>query len=105
VKSYFVYIVRCKDSSYYTGVTNSLQRRINEHNDGINKNSYTNSRIPVDLVWCQTFNDPDNAIQKEKQIKGWSRKKKEALINTDWGELPKLAEFRNETHSKNNKRE
>ncbi|MBL4651641.1 MAG: GIY-YIG nuclease family protein [Flavobacteriales bacterium] len=103
MKTYFVYIIVCADKSYYTGITSDLQRRINEHNEGTNKISYTSSRLPVELIWYQSFNDPDNAISKEKQIKGWSRKKKEALINKDWDKLPRLSECQNETHHRNYK--
>lgn len=84
MKSYFVYIVKCSDKSYYTGITNNLVRRLNEHNFGIEKKSYTFSRRPVKLKFSEMFNDPKSATQLEKQIKGWNRKKKEALFKRDW---------------------
>jgi len=87
MKTYFVYILKCRDNSYYTGFTNNLERRLNEHNSGKNKTSYTYDKRPVTLMWFETFNDVLNAIETEKKIKGWSRRKKEALINQDWDKL------------------
>lgn len=87
MKSYFVYILKCSDSSYYTGVTNNIERRLFEHNEGIGEDSYTSNKRPLELVWFETFNDIENAISVEKKIKGWSRRKKEALINDDWDKL------------------
>ena len=90
-----VYIVNCKDDSYYTGVTNNVERRIVEHNSGLDKKSYTYSRRPVKLVYSQEFSDPNEAIRFEKQVKGWSRAKKEALIEDDFEELVKLSNRKN----------
>ncbi|MBT8316788.1 MAG: GIY-YIG nuclease family protein [Lutibacter sp.] len=87
MKQYFVYIVECSDNSYYTGITNDIVRRLNEHNLGRDKRAYTFSKRPVKLVWFETFSDVNDAIQIEKKIKGWSRKKKEALVNEDWEKL------------------
>jgi putative endonuclease len=87
MKTYFVYILKCNDNSYYTGFTNNLERRLLEHNSGINKDSYTHNKRPLTLVWFETFNDVNNAIATEKQIKGWSRRKKEALITENWDNL------------------
>lgn len=89
-KDYFVYIVECSDSSFYTGVTNNLERRIAEHNSGFIK-GYTNSRLPVNLVFSQRFLDINQAIKFEKQIKGWSRNKKKALIEGDIDLLVELS--------------
>lgn len=86
MKRYFVYILKCKDESFYTGVTNNLERRLAEHNEG-GVSSYTYTRRPVELVYCEETNDIMQAIALEKQIKGWSRKKKEAFINEDWERL------------------
>ena len=87
MKSYYVYILKCNDDSFYTGITNNLERRMNEHQSGENKNSYTSKRLPVELVWFQMFNSPSQAIAFEKKIKGWSRRKKQALIDGDWERL------------------
>jgi len=83
MKSYYVYILKCSDNSYYTGFTNNLERRIQEHNDGLSLTCYTYDKRPLELVYQTVFSNPKNAIAFEKQIKGWSRKKKEALINGD----------------------
>ena len=87
MKSYYTYIVKCSDSSYYTGITNNLERRLIEHNKGTLKSAYTNDKRPVVLVWYETFLDVNQAIKFEKKIKGWSRRKKEALIKGDWERL------------------
>ncbi len=103
MKRYFVYIVRCQDNSYYTGITNNLGQRINQHNEGIDTSSYTYFRRPVQLLFAEEFTNSLHAIAAEKQIKGWSRKKKEALINRDIAFLKKLAECRNNSHYRNHK--
>ncbi len=89
--NYFVYIVECSDGSYYTGVTNNVESRIEQHNSGANTKSYTYSRRPVALRYCQHFYDINKAITWEKQVKGWSRKKKEALFTEDWERIKLLA--------------
>ncbi len=88
--NYFVYIVICNDKSYYTSVINDLDRRIWEHNNN-DTNSYTSKRRPVILKYFQRFQDINAAIAFEKQIKGWSRKKKEALFEENWEEIKRLA--------------
>jgi putative endonuclease len=87
MKNMYVYILECSDGSYYTGVTNNAERRLNEHNFGLSKQSYTYTRRPVVMVYCELFTDPVLAISWEKKIKGWSHRKKEALINDDWKSL------------------
>jgi len=87
MKTYFVYILKCSDNSYYTGFTNNIERRFNEHEKGLNKECYTFNKRPLLLEWFETFNDVLDAIAIEKKIKGWSRRKKEALINQDWDKL------------------
>ncbi len=76
MKLYYVYIVQCADGSYYTGITNNVDRRVNEHNAGINPKAFTYGRRPVSLVYHEIFNDILQAIAWEKQIKGWNRKRK-----------------------------
>ncbi len=98
--NYFVYIVECSDKSYYAGVTNDLDRRIWEHNNDNNTSAYTFKRRPVVLKFFQRFQNINDAIAFEKQIKGWSRKKKEALFNEDWEKIKKLAKSKG---SKSNK--
>jgi putative endonuclease len=87
MKTYYVYILKCNDTSYYTGITNNLQRRFYEHQSGYNIKCYTHNKRPVTLVWFEMFNCVLDAIATEKRIKGWSRRKKEALINEDWEKL------------------
>lgn len=86
----WVYILKCSDGSYYTGVTSNLERRLSEHQSG-NHFGYTSMRLPVELVFSQEFNDPMTAIKREKQIKGWTRDKKEALIRGDFNALVELS--------------
>ena len=86
-----VYILLCADGSYYTGLTRKdVETRVGEHNAGINA-EYTSSRRPVRLVWSTPFERLTDAIALERQIKGWSRAKKEALIRGDYDALPALA--------------
>lgn len=91
MKVYSVYILKCADSSYYTGITSNLSIRIEEHHSGKYQDSYTYSRRPLTLVYYCDFTNPEIAIAKEKQIKKWSRAKKEALINGEYDKLPNLA--------------
>jgi len=91
MRLYYVYILKCSDDSYYVGMTNDIIRRLGEHQSGSNMNSYTYSRRPVELVFSTVFQDARRALDKEKQIKGWSRKKKEALINEHWSDLVQLS--------------
>jgi len=91
MNQYFVYILLCADNSYYVGVTNDVGRRMYEHENSINPNSYTHKRRPVTVVFCERFTDVNQAIAFEKQVKGWSRKKKEAIINGNWDLLPELS--------------
>lgn len=90
MKDFFVYIVKCSDNSYYTGVTSNLEQRITEHNNG-KYTGYTSQRLPVILVYSNMFNNADDAIRAENQIKGWSRAKKEALIEGDFEKLKELS--------------
>ncbi|MBU3820911.1 GIY-YIG nuclease family protein [Flavobacteriaceae bacterium XHP0103] len=97
---YYVYILKCSDSSYYTGITNDIQKRFVEHQSGLKKDSYTFNRRPLSLEFYQEFNDVLQAIYFEKKIKGWSRSKKKALIDGDFDMLQMLSECRNATHYK-----
>ncbi|QLC67559.1 GIY-YIG nuclease family protein [Flavobacterium sp. LPB0248] len=101
MKIYYVYILKCSDGSYYTGMTNDINRRLNEHDYGLNKESYTFNKTPLELVFCTEFNDVIQAIAFEKQVKGWSRKKKEAIIKEKWEDLKKLSQCLNKTTHKN----
>ncbi len=89
--NYSVYILECSDGSYYTGVTNNLERRLWEHNTGFNNGCYTYTKRPVKLKYYETSKDIKQVILREKQLKGWSRKKKEALFREDWEEIKVLS--------------
>ena len=101
MKLYSVYILECSDKLLYTGITNDISRRLEEHNAGINKNSFTFKRRPVKVIFHQEFNDVNQAIYFEKKIKRWSAQKKRALVNEDEILLKLLAECRNDSHFKN----
>lgn len=103
MKTYYVYILKCKDGLLYVGMTNNLERRIIEHKKGINKECFTYKRRPLELIFYQDFNDVEQAIYFEKKIKNWSKKKKLALAKNDFDMLQILSECRNATHSKYNK--
>ena len=99
-KEYNVYILKCSDGSYYTGSTSNLKKRIHEHESGMIK-GYTSSRLPVEYVFSQKFSNAVDAIEAERQIKGWTRNKKEALIAGRFDLLHSLSECKNESHCKN----
>ena len=90
IKTGYVYIIKCCDKSYYTDVSNDPDRRFVEHQKGIGS-KYTKSRRPLELVWVSEEMDIMSAIENEKKIKGWRRKKKEAIINGQWNRLPVLS--------------
>ena len=91
MKFYYVYIVRCSDDSYYIGVTNNVEARVNQHQEGYDHRAYTYSRRPVELAYTEMFTEILQAIAREKQLKKWSKAKKEALIKGDYDSLPNLA--------------
>ncbi len=101
MKSYYVYILLCSDHSFYTGMTNDLDRRLLEHKTGKNKKAYTSSRLPLELKWYLECSDSRDAIQYEKKIKGWSRRKKQALIDENWSDLIKFS--KNYTENKDSR--
>ena len=86
----YMYILLCNDGSYYTGSTNDLERRMEEHFSGQGSN-HTKKHPPVKLLYYEEFQRIDEAFYREKQVQGWSRKKKEALINGQCDKLPELA--------------
>ena len=90
MKTGWIYILECSDESYYTGSTIDLARRFIEHQNGEGAN-HTKKRLPVKLVYCEKYNHVAIAFRREKQIQGWSRVKKEALINGDTNKLPNLS--------------
>jgi putative endonuclease len=90
MKSYYVYVLQCSDRSYYTGVTNDIEKRFYQHQEGLIERCYTYNKRPVTLKLIEECSDINEAISREKQIKGWTRKKKEALFK---GEYKKLIEL------------
>ncbi|CAA9258694.1 MAG: COG2827: putative endonuclease containing a URI domain [uncultured Chloroflexi bacterium] len=91
--AFWVYLLRCADGSYYTGHSDDLERRIGQHNAGAIP-GYTLDRLPVKLAWCEQFESRYEALTRERQIKGWSRAKKEALIAGDWERISVLSRSR-----------
>ncbi len=100
MKSYYVYILKCSDNSFYTGITSNFERRWTQHQEGHFKDCYTFKRRPLQFEYHLEFWNVLQVILFEKQIKGWTRVKKQALINDDFDTLQLLAECRNFTHSK-----
>ena len=97
---YYVYILKCADGSYYTGSTNDLSKRIWQHQESVNPATYTFSRRPVELIWSEETVTYHEALTHERQIKGWSRAKKEALIRGNFEgihEIVKAERKRRET--------
>ncbi len=95
---YAVYILKCNDNSYYTGLTNDLDKRIWQHDTGFFPECYTFKRRPLKLVWVTIIETAAEANNLERRIKGWSREKKEALINDDIEELKRLSNYKKKTH-------
>jgi len=81
---YYVYILKCADGTYYTGITNDVARRLSEHQIGANPKSYTFTRRPVKIVWEEEVATYGEALKHERQIKKWSQAKKEALVRGDF---------------------
>jgi len=94
---YYVYILHCADGTYYTGMTNNIERRFAEHEYGINEDAYTFSRRPLELVWGEKYLSARYAYQMERKIKKWSAAKKKALIDGRWDDLKNLARCLNKT--------
>ena len=91
--SFYAYLLRCNDGSYYAGHTDNLDVRMAQHQSGA-LGGYTAKRLPVTLVWSEWFQTRDDAFRVERKLKGWSRAKKEALIAGDWERVSQLARRR-----------
>ncbi len=100
----FMYILECSDGSFYIGSTIDLKKRISEHQNGEGAN-YTKDRLPLKLGYFEEYDRIDVAFRRERQVKGWSRNKKEALIFGNRKILNSLSECQYESHSKNRKNE
>jgi len=88
-------MLKCSDDSYYIGHTDDIEKRISEHITGTYPCCYTRSRLPVIVVFVQNFETREEAFLAERQIKGWSKAKKEALIKKDWNKVSLLAKRKN----------
>lgn len=97
---YYVYILECKEGSFYIGLTNELIRSFEEHCKGKYETCYTFKRRPVTLVYYETIPFLQDGIEREKQLKGWSRNKKIALIKQEYHKLQLLAQCNNLSHHK-----
>jgi putative endonuclease len=86
----YTYMLRCGDGSYYVGSTRHLEHRLEQHYSG-RGSEYTSKRMPVELVYVEEFNDIGTAYRREKQIQGWSRRKREALIEGEHSSLPAMS--------------
>ncbi len=95
MNTYYIYILLCSDNSYYIGVTNNIQVRVEQHQNGENKTSYTYNKRPIHLIYTEEFVEIKQAIQREKQLKKWSRAKKEALVKNDVQGLINLSKGEN----------
>ena len=99
-EAYYVYIILCNDGSYYTGLTDDLIRRFQEHIDGFYETCYTFKRRPLELKYYETIPFLKDAVERETQLKGWSKEKKKTLIESNLHKLQLLSECQNMTHSK-----
>lgn len=99
-ESYYVYIILCNDGTYYTGLTDDLVRRFEEHLAGFYETSYTYSRRPLVLKYYETIPFLEDAVERESQIKGWSKAKKKALTEGNFHKLQLLSQCNNFSHHK-----
>jgi putative endonuclease len=88
-----MYILKCSDGSFYVGSTRNLERRLEEHSTGFGA-AYTRTRLPVELVFAEEYEHVHEAYEREKQVQGWSRKKRIALIERRADDLPELSKKR-----------
>jgi putative endonuclease len=91
---FWVYMLKCADSSFYVGHTDNLETRLAQHNLGSFPTCYTFNRRPVQLIYSQEFGTRDEALSMEVRIKGWSRAKKSALTKRDWAEVSRISRFK-----------
>ncbi len=92
----YMYILRCSNGQYYVGSTKDLELRLEQHQQGEGA-LFTKKHLPVELVYYEEYQRIDDAFIREHQIKGWNRKKKEALINGQLDKLPELSKAKNKT--------
>ena len=94
MRKYYVYMIRCFDGTFYTGITNDIERRYHEHCSGAHPRCYTYMRRPLRLVYAGEFQRVDDAIDFEKQLKGWDHIKKRAFADGDWPLLKRVSRGR-----------
>ena len=87
---FFTYMLKCADESYYIDHTDNIEQRTSQHKSG-KIDGYTASRLPIELEWMENFHTRDATFCAERKIKGWSRKKKDALIQGDWNMISLLS--------------
>jgi predicted GIY-YIG superfamily endonuclease len=90
MKPFYVYMLRCANKAFYVGHTDDLDRRLAQHNEGMG-GEYTAEHRPVELVWFAEMPTRHEAFLRERQIKGWTRGKKKALIRGDWERIHDFA--------------
>jgi putative endonuclease len=100
----WMYILECADGSYYVGSTKDLERRISEHQEGLGA-KYTSRRLPVKLVYGEEYDRVADAYYREKQVQGWTRAKREALIKGEYETLPALAKKKFEKKEANDEQD
>ena len=92
--TFWAYMLHCRAGRFYVGHTDDLERRVAQHHSGVFR-GFTNALRPIELVWSQDFQTRYEALEVEVRLKGWSRKKKFALIRGDWDEISRLAKSKN----------
>lgn len=97
-----MYILKCSDGSYYTGSTKNIEQRLDQHQSG-KGSKYTKNKLPVELVYLEEYSRIDEAFYREKQVQGWTRKKKQALMQSKWNSLHELAMCQNASTSLSNR--
>ena len=88
--AFYVYLLRCSDGSYYVGHTDNIETRMAQHQSAA-MDCYTSTRLPVELLKSESFVTRDEALAAEQQLKGWTRRKKEAWLAGNFEELRRLA--------------
>ena len=101
---YAIYILKCSDGIFYTGLTKELEARVHDHKIGAHPESYTFSRRPVELVWSIVTESYQEAFRWEHRIKGWSRAKKQALIRGDIEGIHKIVESERKQKEQNKRK-
>jgi len=91
--AFYADLLKCSDGSYYAGHTDDIDQRMAQHSSGA-LDGYTAKRLPVTLVWSDSFQTRDDAFAAERKLKGWGRAKKQALIAGDWDLISQLARNR-----------